>query len=559
MDEKGTCPEIQGRISMFNRNRGFNMKKGTEIIGTVTRMDYPNKGIIETEDGIVKAACALPGQKVRVFVKKVRHGVGEGILKEVVEPSSVETEDHCPHAGRCGGCLYQTYPYEEELKIKDGQVRRLIEPVLAGQDCDHTFEDIVPCTVSEGYRNKMEFTFGDKYKGGPLALGMHRRGSMYDIETVTSCRIVDPDYCRIIEATIRYFAGRNIPYYHRVTHEGYLRHLLVRRTRSGEILVGLVTTGTDGKVRIQDKEEASDTGVNMDVDENELIKGYTDSILGLKNDGTISGSIQGIIHIINDSVADAVKADRVDVLYGQDFITEELLGLKFKITPFSFFQTNTYGAELLYSKVREYAASVMGDGDETIYDLYSGTGTIAQILAGSDYFGNDDEKEGSYKGKDLTDENRQHKRKVIGVEIVEEAVEAARVNAKENGLDNCTFIAGDVLKVLDDLTEKPDLIILDPPREGIHPKALPKIISYGVDNIIYVSCKTTSLARDLEVFLQAGYVVRRICPVDQFPRTGNIETVVLLNNKFAKAKDFVEIEIDTEDYYRIKDSGRTME
>ena len=507
------------------------MKKGTEIIGTVTRMDYPNKGIIETEDGIVKAACALPGQKVRVFVKKVRHGVGEGILKEVVEPSSVETEDHCPHAGKCGGCLYQTYPYEEELKIKDGQVRRLIEPVLAGQDCDHTFEDIVPCTVSEGYRNKMEFTFGDEYKGGPLALGMHRRGSMYDIETVTSCRIVDPDYCRIIEATVRYFAGRNIPYYHRVTHVGYLRHLLVRRTRSGEILVGLVTTGTDGKVRIQDKEEASDTGVNMDVDENELIKGYTDSILGLKNDGTISGSIQGIIHIINDSVADAVKADRVDVLYGQDFITEELLGLKFKITPFSFFQTNTYGAELLYSKVREYAASVMGDGDETIYDLYSGTGTIAQILAGSDYFGNDDEKEGSYKGKDLTDENRQHKRKVIGVEIVEEAVEAARVNAKENGLDNCTFIAGDVLKVLDDLTEKPDLIILDPPREGIHPKALPKIISYGVDNIIYVSCKTTSLARDLEVFLQAGYVVRRICPVDQFPRTGNIETVCLLTQK----------------------------
>ncbi len=556
MDEKGTCPEIQVRISMFNHNRGFNMKKGTEIIGTVTRMDYPNKGIIETEDGIVKATCALPGQKVRVFVKKVRHGVGEGILKEVVEPSSVETEDHCPHAGKCGGCLYQTYPYEEELKIKDGQVRRLIEPVLAGQDCDHTFEDIVPCTVSEGYRNKMEFTFGDEYKGGPLALGMHRRGSMYDIETVTSCRIVDPDYCRIIEATVRYFAGRNIPYYHRVTHVGYLRHLLVRRTRSGEILVGLVTTGTDGKVRIQDKEEASDTGVNMDVDENELIKGYTDSILGLKNDGTISGSIQGIIHIINDSVADAVKADRVDVLYGQDFITEELLGLKFKITPFSFFQTNTYGAELLYSKVREYAASVMGDGDETIYDLYSGTGTIAQILAGSDYFGNDDEKEGSYKGKDLTDENRQHKRKVIGVEIVEEAVEAARVNAKENGLDNCTFIAGDVLKVLDDLKEKPDLIILDPPREGIHPKALPKIISYGVDNIIYVSCKTTSLARDLEVFLQAGYVVRRICPVDQFPRTGNIEVVVSLGKNFEKPKDYIQVGIDAEDYYRIKNSDK---
>ena len=510
------------------------MKKGTEIIGTVSRTDYPNKGIIETEDGIVKAACALPGQKVRVFVKKVRHGVGEGILKEVIEHSPVETVDHCPHAGRCGGCLYQTYPYEEELKIKDGQVRRLIEPVLAGQDPEYIYEEIIPCTVSEGYRNKMEFTFGDEYKGGPLALGMHRRGSMYDIETVTSCRIVDPDYCRIIETAIMYFAGRNIPYYHRVTHEGYLRHLLVRRTRSGEILVGLVTTGTDGKVHIQDRGEASDTGVNMDVDENDLITGFTDAILGLKNEGTISGSIQGIIHIINDSVADAVKADRVDVLYGQDFITEELMGLKFKITPFSFFQTNTYGAELLYSKVREYAGIALNKDDTVIYDLYSGTGTIAQIMA------------------------KDHSGRVTGVEIVEEAVEAARVNADGNGLDNCTFIAGDVLKVLDDLTEKPDLIILDPPREGIHPKALPKIISYGVDNIIYVSCKTTSLARDLEVFLQAGYVVKRICPVDQFPRTGNVEVCCLLE-RLRSAKEHIEITIDAEDYYRIKDSEKKQD
>jgi tRNA/tmRNA/rRNA uracil-C5-methylase (TrmA/RlmC/RlmD family) len=171
----------------------------------------------------------------------------------------------------------------------------------------------------------------------------------------------------------------------------------------------------------------------------------------------------------------------------------------------------------------------MGDGDETIYDLYSGTGTIAQILAGSDYFGNDDEKEGSYKGKDLTDENRQHKRKVIGVEIVEEAVEAARVNAKENGLDNCTFIAGDVLKVLDDLTEPPQLIVLDPPRDGIHPKALPKILSYRAKHLLYVACKPTILERDLGPIFEAGYRIRRIICVDQFPWTGGVEVICLLD------------------------------
>ena len=221
-----------------------------------------------------------------------------------------------------------------------------------------------------------------------------------------------------------------------------------------------------------------------------------------------------------------VQSDRTDVLYGKEYFYEELLGLRFKISTFSFFQTNSYGAEVLYETVREYIGelgSCRADGkpDKTVFDLYSGTGTIAQMTASA-------------------------AEKVVGVEIVEEAVEAAERNALENGITNCRFIAGDVLKVLDELEEKPDLIILDPPRDGIHPKALPKIISYGVDRIIYISCKPTSLARDLEIFLQNGYEAERAVAVDQFPWTANVETVVLLSKGEVDSKK-IRVEFSLED------------
>ena len=180
-----------------------------------------------------------------------------------------------------------------------------------------------------------------------------------------------------------------------------------------------------------------------------------------------------------------------------------MLGLKFKISVFSFFQTNSLGAEVLYSKARDYIGDTK---DMTVFDLYSGTGTIAQIIAPV-------------------------AKKVVGVEIVEEAVHAAKENAKLNGLDNCEFIAGDVLKVIDDIKDKPDMIILDPPRDGINPKALQKIIDFGVDKMVYISCKPTSLARDLEVLQQQGYKVEKASAVDMFPGTVHVETVVGLQRK----------------------------
>ena len=327
-----------------------------------------------------------------------------------------------------------------------------------------------------------------EYKDGPLALGMHKRGSFYDLVTVSDCQIVDEDFRTILKATLDYFSKNNIPYFHRATHKGYLRHLLVRKaTKTGEIIVDLVTsTQTEG------------------FNEEELLAGFRYALLTRHYDGIF----KGVLHTKNDSVADVVKNEGTEVLYGDSYFYEELLGLKFKITPFSFFQTNSLGAEVLYETAREF---ILGDDKDslngkTVYDLYSGTGTIAQLMAPVC-------------------------KEVVGVEIVEEAVCAAKENAALNGLDNCKFIAGDVLKVLDEIEEKPDYIILDPPRDGIHPKAIGKIIEYGVENMVYISCKPTSLARDLQIFMDRGYRVEKICCVDMFPNTYHVETVVGLHRK----------------------------
>ena len=477
------------------------MKKGQVYEGSVERVDFPNKGIVQTGEGTVIVKNSLPGQKVKLGVNKVRSGKAEGRLIEVIEKSPLETGHPCSHFGLCGGCTYLSLPYEEQLKIKEAQVKKLLDGVLCKQEADWTWEGIKGSPVSYEYRNKMEFSFGDEYKDGPLALGMHKRGSFYDVVTVEDCKIVDADYRLILKTVREYFAEKGVAYYHKLRHEGYLRHLLVRKaSRTGEILVALVTTSQEPL----NVDAASGTHMQ----ESELLNGFLSKLLELEKNSNLSGRFAGILHIVNDSQADVVQSDCTDVLYGQEYFYEELLGLRFKISTFSFFQTNSYSAEVLYETARSYIGDlgsdrVDGAPDKVVFDLYSGTGTIAQLMA-------------PVSGK------------VIGVEIVEEAVEAAKRNALENGLSNCEFIAGDVLKVLDTIEEKPDFIILDPPRDGIHPKALPKIIDYGVERIVYVSCKPTSLVRDLEVFLGRGYEVEKAVAVDQFPWTANVETVALL-------------------------------
>ncbi len=511
------------------------MKKGQEYTGTVEKIKFPNKGVVallsETgevcaEEGICIVKNVIPGQKIRFRVNKKRSGQCEGMLLEVLSRSPMETDSACAHFGSCGGCAYQTLSYEDQLRIKEGQVHELLSPVITQKlkdekgekvDIRRLFEKIVPSPMQFGYRNKMEFSFGDASPGGPLELGLHKRGSFYDIVSCRSCRIVDDDFRMILTETLAYFRGKETTYFHKRTHEGYLRFLLVRKAAAtGEILIDLVTT--------------SQTPPDTICTQKSLLEDWTDMLLELK----LSGKIAGVLHTVDDGVADAIVNDHTDILYGRDWFNEKVLGLTFRITPFSFFQTNTLSAEVLYSKVREYVDIALADPDKeqgkkskVVYDLYSGTGTIGQLM--------------STKAES-----------VIGVEIVEEAVKAANENAELNGLHNCRFVAGDVLKTLDAIEDKPDLIILDPPRDGINPKALAKIINYGVQSMIYISCKPTSLARDLVTLIDGGYFPVRICPIDQFPATSHVEVVSLLQKMSNTRERTITLDVEMEDYYRLK-------
>ncbi len=457
------------------------MKKGEIYEGTVETVEFPNKGIVAAGGEKVTVKNVIPGQVVSFRLTKKRSSGNQGTLIRVEKPSPLEKRKaFCKNFPLCGGCAYQSVDYRDQLGIKYDQVRKLLLPVIERfQKISHEEAEKIFCGISESpsefrYRNKMEYTFGDAVKDGPLTLGLHKKGSTFDILQTDDCVLVDEDFNSVVKTVSEYAAENGIPYYHKMKHEGFLRHLLVRRSLKGEMLIALVTTSAAAHDFI------------------ELVR----QLKSLK----LNGSIKGILHMKNDSVADAVKSDETVVLSGEDHFYDEILGLRFKITPFSFFQTNTAGAEVLYTVVKQFIGDIK---DAVVFDLYSGTGTIAQVISPA-------------------------AKKVIGVEIVEEAVIAAVENAKSNALSNCEFIAGDVLKVLDEIEEKPDFLILDPPRDGINPKALQKIIRYRAQRIVYISCKPTSLARDLEAFLQAGYEVSKIKCVDMFPQSVHVETVVLM-------------------------------
>ena len=556
------------------------MKKGEKYVGRVRDIIFPNKGIAVSDEADVVIKNTLPGQEVSFVLKKNKPGLKEGRLVEVLKRADIETCDGCVHAAghtytecdpdgdrqgeclgyddesndgisrkNCGGCVFQTIPYEEELKLKEHMVKDVILKALKQctgsvfhahsdgavrtasecRDTQETPEDYALHVIDEvwdgitgspehtGYRNKMEFSFGNAVKDGPMTLGMHVSGHFIDVIDTPDCNIVDGDFRRIRAAVSDHAKEYGLVFYNRHSNTGFLRNLLVRKgIHTGEIMVDVVTT-SDG-----------------DMHETEL----EDTLKGL----SLAGSIVCLLHTVNDALGDAVKNESTSLIYGRDHIFDEVLGLRFKISAFSFFQTNTLGAEVLYGRVREYIRDALSDGDAeenrqdagidtakvsdagVVYDLYSGTGTIAQLVSPV-------------------------ARHVYGIEIVEEAVEAAQVNARLNGIGNVSFVCGDVMKMLGDIEERPDLIILDPPRDGVSPGALRQILAYGVKNIIYISCKVTSLARDLPAIYEAGYRMKRLSVIDMFPRTANTETVCLLSNR--KPDSHIKLSLDMDEYYDI--------
>lgn len=380
--------------------------------------------------------------------------------------------DICRDTGLCGGCVYQGVPYEEQLSNKEGEVRSLIEKkdVEAGE-----ILPIEPAPSRYRYRNKMEYTFGDMEKGGPMTLGMHRKKHFMSIITVDQCQLVHEDFNILLRETLSFCSDRGYSHYHKRTHRGLMRHFIVRRgVRTGELLVNVVTSSEEGF-----DEEA-----------------FGEMILSLP----LENRVVGILHTVNDRLADAVYCDRMNIIYGRDWYMEEIMGLRFKVSAFSFFQTNIEAVENLYS----YAIELGGGLEHKMaLDLYCGTGTITQAIAA--------------KGA-----------KATGIEIVEEAVRAAEENARLNGLDSCRFIAGDAFEVMEGLKEKPDIIFVDPPRVGIYPQALDKTASYGVENIVYISCNPKSLADNLYYLKHRGYRTVSVKPFDNFPGTKHTECVALL-------------------------------
>ncbi|MGP1570448.1 MAG: 23S rRNA (uracil(1939)-C(5))-methyltransferase RlmD [Eubacteriales bacterium] len=380
----------------------------------------------------------------------------------------------CVHDEYCGGCIYQDFSYEEQLRIKENQVRELFEK--SEIICDD-IEHINPSIDIYGYRNKMEYTFGDQVKGGEMTLGMHQKGKFMSIITVDECQLVDDDFNIILRSVLEFCNEHGYVHYNKKNHIGLMRNLIIRKgVRTKELLVNIVISSQE----------------------------YFDNeaFVNLLKNLNLSNNIVGILRTINDSMADAVICEKMEILYGRDYYMEEIMGLQFKVSAFSFFQTNPKAIERLYMD----ALALIDDFDGKIaYDLFCGTGTITQALA--------------TKAK-----------KVVGIELVEEAVESAIENAKLNGLANCQFIAGDVFKVLENSEiEKPDVIVVDPPRVGIHPKALAKIISYGVEQILYISCNPKTLALDLKTLQDCAYKVQKVQIYDNFPMTKHVECVCLLS------------------------------
>ena len=448
-------------------------KKNQIVQGTIEKTIFPNKGVMYIDEQPIYVGGTFPGQTVSARVFKRKKGTWEAKLVEVEKKPEYFIPAACQYFGTCGGCSAQELAYQDQIQMKHDQVMELLHK--AGID---EFEDLGVLGSPEAfeYRNKMEFSFGDAEKDGPMTLGMHRKHSTYDVITVDGCKLVDPDFSTILMHVLEYCKEKELPYYKKLQHTGFMRFLVIRKSKThGEILVNIVTSSQN------------------DFSFGELTEQLTQ--LPLK------GKVTGVLHTITDTLADAIKPEKVTLLYGTDEINEEILGLKFRISPFSFFQTNTQGAEVLYKN----ALDLIEDMDnKTVFDLYCGTGTITQIMA-------------------------TRAKKVYGIEIVEEAVEKAKENAKLNGLTNCEFIAGDVLVQVDQLKEKPDIIVLDPPRDGIHPKAIQKIINFGAKELLYISCKPTSLSRDLPILKEAGYRIEKVQCVDMFPQTPHVETICKLS------------------------------
>ncbi len=466
-------------------------KKKQEIIlenVVIETVAAEGKAIAKIDGTVLFVQFAVPGDIVDVKVTKKKKNYLEGFILRMVKPSPRRLEPFCSHFGVCGGCKWQPLPYEMQLQAKQQQVYDQL--VRIGHLQVPEISPIVPSDETTYYRNKLEFTFSQRrwiYENeDPETLSEQQRcglgfhvGRFFD-------KVLDVDHCWLqpepsneIRLFIKDYAMKNgLSFFNIREHTGFLRNMFVRTTEAGNVMLILCMYHEDVQARTA------------------LLDAVAEKF----------PQITSLYYVINGKANDSI-ADRDCHLYkGEDAIYEYMEGLKFKIGPKSFYQTNTRQAYKLYSIAREYAALT---GKETVYDLYTGTGTIAQFVS-------------------------RQAGKVIGIEYVPEAIEDAKANAKANGITNCDFFAGDMKDILTDgfVAEhgRPDVIILDPPRAGIHPDVAQVILNAAPERIVYVSCNPASQARDLEILCK-DYYIKAVRPVDMFPHTHHVENVCLLSRR----------------------------
>lgn len=461
--------------------------KGIEI----TSYAAEGKSIAQLEDGkVLFVPNAIPGDVVNVRVLKNKKSWAEGKVLELVTPSKDRVEPFCEHFGVCGGCKWQMLPYEQQLKYKQQQVTDQLKRI--GQIELPEIMPILGSPKQQFYRNKLEFTFcthryrtteeieaaGDEKLPIEPALGFHAPGFFDKVVDINQCYLQNEPTNKLLTVLHKYTEANNLPYYDQRAHTGWLRNIIIRVARTGEVLINLVINNEDKAQR----------------------EAMLDHLIA-----NIEG-ITSLYYTINPKFNDSINDLDVHHYYGKKHIEETLEDFRFKISPKSFFQTNTYQAENLYKVTRDFAGLT---GDEVLYDLYCGTGSIGIFCS-------------------------KNAKKIIGIEVIEDAIKDAKENAAMNNLTHCQFYAGDAAAICTDefFAEhgKPDVIITDPPRAGMHEKLVQQLLKMRAPKVVYVSCNPATQARDLQL-LDEAYKVTKIQPVDMFPHTHHIENVVLLELK----------------------------
>ena len=458
---------------------------------TITDVAAEGKAVAKVNELVIFVPYVVPGDVVDLQVKRKKNHYAEAVAVKFHEKSPLRTEPFCSHFGVCGGCKWQCLSYEEQLKYKQKQVFDNLTRI--GKVELPEFRPILGSEKTRFYRNKLEFTFSNKrwlteeevkqdVKYDQMnAVGFHIPGAFDKVLAIDKCWLQDDISNQIRNAVRDYAYAYNFPFFDLRTQEGLLRNIMIRTSSTGELMVVLQCKVTDDEGRRKMEE---------------ILQFMADSF----------PQITSLMYVINNKCNDTIGDLDVEVFKGNDHIFEEMEGLRFKVGPKSFYQTNSEQAYNLYKVAREFAGLT---GNELVYDLYTGTGTIANFVA-------------------------RQARKVVGIEYVPEAIEDAKVNSDLNGIDNTLFYAGDMKDILtnDFIAEhgRPDLIITDPPRAGMHNDVIDVILAAEPKRIVYVSCNPATQARDLQL-LDGKYKVTAVQPVDMFPHTHHVENVVQLERR----------------------------